>query len=64
LIFHSEYRKSMNIIQHLVFGGDQNRKFWADYLPTDNILLILLLLGIITLLGYMYVSRSRKINAY
>ena len=64
MIFHGEYSKRMNILQHLVFGGDQNRKFWADYLPTDNILLILLLLGIVTLLGYMYVSRRRKIHVY
>jgi len=45
-------------ILHCVTSGDQNRKFWADYLSWNNGVTILVVVAVVLLAAY-YLRRVR-----
>ena len=44
---------------HWITSGDQNRKFWADYLNWNDGVAILVVVAVVLLVAY-YLHRVRK----
>jgi len=47
-------------ILHCVTSGDQNRKFWADYLSWNDGLVIFVIVSVIIIIAAYYWFRVRK----